>query len=66
MNFKLTQEAFIVLERLGALCNTPGVDDLTKQEANERIREILKGVMKSTVSDINSGAMGIVTMSNMP
>lgn len=66
MNFKFTQEAFIVLERLGALCNTPGVDDVTKQEANKRIGELLSGVIKSTVADINSGAMGIVTMSNMP
>jgi hypothetical protein len=62
MNYKSTQEAFIILERLAALCATPGVEDETKKMANERMRELLESVIKNTVSEANAGSMGIVTM----
>ena len=62
MNYKSTQEAFIILERLAALCDTPGVEDGTKKVANERMRELLESVIKNTVSEANAGSMGIVTM----
>jgi hypothetical protein len=62
MNYKSTQEAFIILERLAALCATPGVEDGTKKVANERMRELLESVIKNTVSEANAGSMGIVTM----
>jgi hypothetical protein len=62
MNYKSTQEAFIILERLAALCATPGVEDETKKIANERMRELLESVIKNTVSEANAGSMGIVTM----
>jgi hypothetical protein len=62
MNFRSTQEAFVVLERLAALCATPGVEDETKKIANERMRELLESVIKNTVSEANAGSMGIVTM----
>jgi hypothetical protein len=62
MNYKSTQEAFVILERLAALCATPGVEDETKKMANERMRELLESVIKITVSEANAGSMGIVTM----
>jgi hypothetical protein len=62
MNYKSTQEAFVILERLAALCATPGVEDETKKIANERMRELLESVIKITVSEANAGSMGIVTM----
>lgn len=62
MNYKSTQEAFLILERLAALCATPGVEDETKKIANERMRELLDSVIKNTVSEANAGSMGIVTM----
>ena len=64
MNYKNTQEAFIILERLAALCATTGVEDDTKKVANDRMKELLDSVIKTTVLEINSGSMGIVTMNN--
>jgi hypothetical protein len=62
MNFRSTQEAFVVLERLAALCATPGVEDETKKMANERMRELLNSVVKNAVTEVNMGSAGIVTM----
>lgn len=64
MNYKNMQEAFIILERLAALCATTGVEDGTKKVANDRMKELLDSVIKTTVLEINSGSMGIVTMNN--
>jgi hypothetical protein len=64
MNFKATQDAFLVLERLAAVCATPGVDDDTKKIANERMQELLSSVIKTSVIEINTSGLGIVTMND--
>jgi hypothetical protein len=64
MNYKAAQDAFTTMERLAALCATPGIEDETKKMANERIQELLSSVMKSSVMEINASSLGIVTMND--
>ena len=38
MNYQTTQEAFMVMERLAALCATAGVNEDTQKIANEHLQ----------------------------
>lgn len=51
-----------LMEQMGALCSTGGIDDETKAEANKVIRRLLKVIDKS-VDKLSAGASGIVTPS---
>jgi len=52
-----------VIERLAALCATPGIDDKTKEIANKQIQELLNGPVNVSVVELKTAAAGIVTLS---
>jgi len=57
------QESMSVIERLAALCATPGIDDKTKEIANKQIQELLSGPIQISVLELKTSAQGIVTLS---
>jgi len=57
------QESMSVIERLAALCATPGIDEKTKDIANKQIQELLSGPIQISVTELKSSAAGIVTLS---
>jgi hypothetical protein len=57
------QESMSVIERLAALCATPGIDDKTKEIANKQIQELLGGPIQTSVTELKTAAVGIVTLS---
>lgn len=59
----VTQEAMVTVERLASLCATPGIDEKTKEIANEQIRKLLDGPIKMAVTEIATASAGIVTLS---
>jgi hypothetical protein len=52
-----------VIERLAALCATPGIDEKTKEIANKQIQELLSGPIQISVTELKTAAAGIVTLS---
>lgn len=56
------QESMSVIERLAALCATPGIDDKTKNIANKQIQELLNGPIQISVTELKTSAAGIVTL----
>ena len=56
------QESMSVIERLAALCATPGIDDKTKEIANKQIQELLNAPVHVSVVELNTAAAGIVTL----
>lgn len=56
------QESMSVIERLAALCATPGIDDKTKDIANKQIQELLSGPIQVSVLELKTAAQGIVTL----
>lgn len=65
MNYKTTQDALLLLERLAALCATEGVDENTRKMANTRMQELLDSVLKTAVVELRSSGVGIVTMNDV-
>ena len=60
MNYESTQQAFMVIERLGALCATPGINEDTQKVANEHIQSILKSVVKDVVVKLSAQGAGLL------
>jgi hypothetical protein len=58
----ITQESMATIERLAALCATPGIDDRTKEIANKQIQDLLSGPINSSVLELKTAAQGIVTL----
>jgi hypothetical protein len=58
----ITQESMATIERLAALCATPGIDDKTKEIANKQIQDLLSGPINSSVLELKTAAQGIVTL----
>lgn len=58
-NFQLMDELWRNIERLGALCATPGVDEETKKSANEQIKELLSK-LKQPLSQLTAQAAGVI------
>lgn len=56
-----TQEGFQILERLAALCATPGIDTDTLKKSNELIQKILDSVVKQAITKISSKSLNIVS-----
>lgn len=56
------QESMSVIERLAALCATPGIDDKTKEIANKQIQELLNGPIQVSIVELKTAAAGIVTL----
>jgi hypothetical protein len=56
------QESMSVIERLAALCATPGIDEKTKEIANKQIQDLLSGPIQTSVTELKTAAVGIVTL----
>lgn len=56
------QESMSVIERLAALCATPGIDEKTKEIANKQIQDLLSGPIQISVTELKTSAAGIVTL----
>jgi hypothetical protein len=55
-----TQEAFILIQRLGEICATHGIDADTQKRCNEIIQSLLDKIIKPSVQAMTSKAAGII------
>jgi hypothetical protein len=53
-------EAWIVIEKLGALVATPGVSEEVKVAANEQIEKLLKDVVSPSLSKLSAKEAGLL------
>jgi hypothetical protein len=53
-------EAWIVIEKLGALVATPGVSEDVKTLANEQIARLIKDVVSPGLSKLSASSAGII------
>jgi hypothetical protein len=53
-------EAWIVIEKLGALVATPGISEDVKTLANEQIAKLLKDVITPGLSKLSASTAGII------
>lgn len=53
-------EAWIVIEKLGALCATPGISEETQKIANEEIQRLLTNVVKPSLTKLTASGAGIL------
>jgi hypothetical protein len=53
-------EAWIVIEKLGALVATPGISEDVKTLANEQIAKLLKDVITPGLSKLSASSAGII------
>ena len=56
------QDSFWLVEKLAAICATPGIDDKTKEIANKQIQDLLSGPVQMSVTELKTAAAGIVTL----
>lgn len=59
----ILQDSFYIMEKLAAVCATPGINEETQLLANKHIQELLNGPIKASVMEIKTTAAGIVTLS---
>ena len=57
---QITQDAFMVMERLAALCATPGINEDTQKSANGYIQTLLDSVVKDAISKLAAKNVGLV------
>jgi hypothetical protein len=55
-----TVEAWLVIEKLGALCATPGITEETQKMANEEIQRLIKDVVKPGLDKLAASAAGLI------
>ena len=60
MNMNPAVEAWIVIEKLGALCATPGIEEGTQKIANEQIQRLLKDVIEPGLSKLTASSAGLL------
>jgi hypothetical protein len=53
-------EAWIVIEKLGALVATPGISEDVKNLANEQIAKLIKDVITPGLSKLSASSAGII------
>jgi hypothetical protein len=53
-------EAWIVIEKLGQLCATPGISEETQKIANEEIQKLLTSVIKPSLNKLTASGAGIL------
>lgn len=53
-------EAWIVIEKLGALVATPGISEDVKTLANEQIAKLIKDVITPGLSKLSASTAGII------
>lgn len=54
-------EAWIVIEKLGALCATPGISPDVQNSANEQIKRLLDDVVAPSLTKLAASTVGIIT-----
>ena len=54
-------EAWIVIEKLGALVATPGVSEDVKASANEQIKKLIDDVVSPSLTKLSASTAGIIT-----
>lgn len=54
-------EAWIVIEKLGALVATPGISEAVKDSANEQIKKLLDDVVAPSLSKLSASSVGLIT-----
>lgn len=60
MNYNTTQEAFLIMERLGALCATGGINEDTQKLANIQIQGLINSVIQKAVTELSAKGAGLV------
>ena len=60
MTMNPTVEAWIVIEKLGALCATPGITEETQKMANDEIQRLLKDVVKPGLDKLTASSAGLL------
>lgn len=53
-------EAWIVIEKLGALVATPGVSEEVKLLANEQIEKLIKDLIAPSLSELSAKKAGLL------
>jgi hypothetical protein len=53
-------EAWIVIEKLGALVATPGISEDVKTLANEQIAKLIKDVIAPGLTKLSASSAGII------
>lgn len=54
-------ESWIVIEKLGALCATPGISEDVQKVANEQIKRLLEDVVSPSLTKLSASTAGIIT-----
>jgi hypothetical protein len=57
----MNPEAWIVIERLGALCATPGISEDVKKLANDHISKLIKDIITPYLVKLSAAEAGIIT-----
>jgi hypothetical protein len=53
-------EAWIVIEKLGALVATPGVSEEVKKSANEQIDKLINDLIAPSLSELSAKKAGLL------
>lgn len=53
-------EAWLVIEKLGALCATPGITEDVQKEANEQIKRLLIDVVSPGLNKLTASSSGLI------
>jgi hypothetical protein len=53
-------EAWIVIEKLGALCATPGISEEVQKVANDQISKLLKDVVSPELNKLSATGNGLI------
>ena len=59
-DYKITQDAFSVIEKLAAICATPGITEETQKVANGQIQSILNSVISPAVVKLKAKGAGLL------
>jgi len=55
-----TVEAWLVIEKLAALCATAGITEETQKMANEEIQRLMKDVIKPGLDKLSASSAGLI------
>lgn len=55
-----TIEAWVVIEKLGALCATPGINEEVQKAANEQIKKLLTEVVSPGLNKLTAASSGLI------
>lgn len=58
--YQTTQDTFMIIERLAALCATAGITEETQKLANEQIQALLSTTVKDAVSKLTAKGAGLL------